>query len=412
MNAVQNNPDEGNNTGNSTGHSPDQHKPDILDGAGAGVSRVSIDYVPTRAAKAAVLSPEEYVQLREHGDLGQVAFTSGGFAPGHPGHFELVAETGRHHGDNTLVCVNGDDFLVRKHGINFMDLETRAEVMSYVIGGDFVVPYELENDGSMNVPLATLQPNIFTKGGDRNAGNIPETPTCEKHNIELISGVGGDFKMASSSDFLRNFAAFVRANPDTFQNIEPKWNGGYLDGAALDAGPLEDSPWLTPPTAGELKALSELRLNDPTSSALIRNAPILSAEQFVALREQVDLGKIVVVAGEFAPMTPFELAELHRHKENNATVVALLASDAHLMRSYEGIAFQDMAMRAQSLSYIAGIDFVIPSIAWNQPNFEGDRILLDADEFHEIDDTGADVNAAKLLHRFAQFIRRNDEAFV
>ena len=43
-----------------------------------------------------------------------------------------------------------------------------------------------------------VKPDIFAKGGDRYAYEIPETPVCKELGIRIIDGLGA--KIQSSSD--------------------------------------------------------------------------------------------------------------------------------------------------------------------------------------------------------------------
>ena len=115
-------------------------------------------------------------------------------------------------GDTLVVIVNGDDFLMRKKGKAFQDIDTRAAIVSAIRGVDYVVKFEIENDPTVGVALRSVRPNIFTKGGDRVQGKtMPESEeaACLELNIKIIDGVGRD-KVWSSSDFLREWGEFWR----------------------------------------------------------------------------------------------------------------------------------------------------------------------------------------------------------
>jgi cytidyltransferase-like protein len=146
---------------------------------------------------------EEFASIRRSLE-GTLILTSGGYDPLHPGHISCIVDS-KTHGDLLVVVVNGDWFLDHKKGKHFMDLKTRSEIMSAIIGVDFVVPFEIKNDTTVNVALETIVPDIFTKGGDRvDATTIPEWSTCEAHGIEIITGVG-DSKTHSSSNILEDW---------------------------------------------------------------------------------------------------------------------------------------------------------------------------------------------------------------
>lgn len=152
--------------------------------------------------KATILTFEEFDTLRPK--LGTIVCTSGGYDPVHPGHLSCIQES-KKYGDTVVVIVNGDTFLKNKKGKPFMDLKTRAEIMSYVNGVDYIIPFEIEGDQTVIQALKRVRPHVFTKGGDRiDETSIPEWGTCVEHNIKVISGVGYD-KLWSSSDFLKSW---------------------------------------------------------------------------------------------------------------------------------------------------------------------------------------------------------------
>lgn len=145
---------------------------------------------------AKIVSFDEFAQLRTK--LGKVVATSGGFDPIHPGHISCIIES-KKYGDTLVVIVNGDHFLKAKKGKPFQNLETRCLVVSGITGVDFVVPFEIEGDQTVNKALEALKPDIFTKGGDRvDESSIPEWAVCQKYGIKVISGVGEDKKWSSS----------------------------------------------------------------------------------------------------------------------------------------------------------------------------------------------------------------------
>ena len=137
---------------------------------------------------AKIISFEDFDKIRKN--LGKIVCTSGGFDPIHPGHVSCKKEK-KKYGDTVVVIVNGDNFLKTKKGKPFMDVKTRCHIVSYVIGVDYVIPFEIENDQTVSVALEKIKPHIFTKGGDRiDEKSIPEWKTCVKNRIEVITGVG------------------------------------------------------------------------------------------------------------------------------------------------------------------------------------------------------------------------------
>lgn len=165
---------------------------------------------------APILSFEEFAELRERLEregrgMGTIVATSGGFDPVHPGHASSIHESHKY-GDTVVVIVNGDTFLKNKKGKPFIDLKTRAHIMSYISGVDYVIPFEIENDQTVCIALQKLKPHIFAKGGDRiDETSIPEWRICKEHGIEVVSGVGLA-KDWSSSDFLKEWGDFWKDN--------------------------------------------------------------------------------------------------------------------------------------------------------------------------------------------------------
>jgi cytidyltransferase-like protein len=152
---------------------------------------------------ARIVSLEKFAKLRPK--LGKVVATSGGFDPIHPGHISCIIQS-KKFGDTLVVIVNGDAFLTAKKGRPFQNLETRSLIVSGISGVDYVVPFEIEDDPTVNRALDMIRPNVFTKGGDRvDETSLPEWDICKKHKIKIEFGVGEDKKW-SSSWFLKDWS--------------------------------------------------------------------------------------------------------------------------------------------------------------------------------------------------------------
>src|SRR6266542_4305831 len=92
------------------------------------------------------LRPAEIVDFavidRLRPELGRIVVASGGFDPLHPGHASNLLEA-KKLGDTLVALVNGDAFLRAKKGKAFQDLKTRCQIVSFVRGVDYVVPFEI-----------------------------------------------------------------------------------------------------------------------------------------------------------------------------------------------------------------------------------------------------------------------------
>lgn len=172
---------------------------------------------------APIVSLRQFAKLRPK--LGKVVVTSGGFDPIHPGHISCIINSQKY-GDTLAVIVNGDQFLTAKKGRPFQNLETRSLIVSGIAGVDYVVPFEIKNDQTVNKALEAIRPDVFTKGGDRvDQASLPEWETCQKNHIKIIFGVGDDKKW-SSSEFLKDWDSSIpkRLTHRAKKYLTPKQN--------------------------------------------------------------------------------------------------------------------------------------------------------------------------------------------
>jgi D-beta-D-heptose 7-phosphate kinase/D-beta-D-heptose 1-phosphate adenosyltransferase len=130
---------------------------------------------------------------------------SGGFDPVHAGHIRMIRDAANF-GD-VIVIANSDDWLYRKKGFVFMDFNQRAEILN-AIKGVISVDSVDDTDGTVCEAIRRLKPDFFANGGDRGRSNTPEQAVCEELGVKLLWGVGGDKKLASSSDLVQNARDF------------------------------------------------------------------------------------------------------------------------------------------------------------------------------------------------------------
>lgn len=134
---------------------------------------------------------------------------SGGFDPIHEGHIDMIKSSAEV-SDGVIVLANSDEWLCRKKGQNFHTMKTRKAILENLKGVIDVLEFDdSDNSASDGIRKArTKYPEdhlVFANGGDRKKDNIPELPVCAECNVDLVFGVGGDYKSNSSSWILNNW---------------------------------------------------------------------------------------------------------------------------------------------------------------------------------------------------------------
>ena len=126
---------------------------------------------------------------------------TGGFDPIHSGHI-IFFNAAKKLGSKLIVGVNSDDWLKRKKGKYFMNVDERKIIISNLAMVDNVIEFE-DNDNTaidaIRIVLEKLSDKeklIFANGGDRKKGNTPELNhfNLEK-KIEFVFGIGGFTKI-------------------------------------------------------------------------------------------------------------------------------------------------------------------------------------------------------------------------
>ncbi|MDO8564035.1 MAG: adenylyltransferase/cytidyltransferase family protein [Nanoarchaeota archaeon] len=103
-------------------------------------------------------------------------------------------------GDKLIVIVNNDKQAALKKGKEFMPFKERVEIIKSIKWVDEVFP-SIDEDRTVCKSLEALNPDIFAKGGDRMAGEIPEGEVCRRLGIKIIDGLGE--KIQSSSTLIK-----------------------------------------------------------------------------------------------------------------------------------------------------------------------------------------------------------------
>ena len=126
---------------------------------------------------------------------------SGGFDPIHGGHVQMIRDAAQY--GNVIVVANSDDWLQRKKGYVFMSFEERAKILKEIKGVILVSAVD-DSDNTVCEAIRMLRPDYFANGGDRGKSNTPEQDVCEELGVEMLWGIGGDYKFNSSSDLVKN----------------------------------------------------------------------------------------------------------------------------------------------------------------------------------------------------------------
>jgi len=149
-----------------------------------------------------------------------VVAVSGGFDPVHAGHIQLFEEA-KKLGDELVVILNNDNWLKKKKGFVFISEKERKKIIESVKPVDrVIITRHGRNPRDMSVcaELASLKPDIFANGGDRDKKDAkkessslnPEQILCQKLGIKMVFNVGRDGKIQSSSWLLKNFLDNVK----------------------------------------------------------------------------------------------------------------------------------------------------------------------------------------------------------
>ncbi len=133
------------------------------------------------------------------------ALVSGFFHPCcHSGHISLISAA-KEFAAKLIVVVNSTQSTKLKYGFEMVPIAERMDNLAEYTKVDIVLSWYGED---MSEVIRTLRPYCFCNGGDRSEkdGTIcpAEIQACRDVDCRIISGCGGNQKMASNSNFLRN----------------------------------------------------------------------------------------------------------------------------------------------------------------------------------------------------------------
>tara|TARA_Y100001972_G_scaffold118090_1_gene157810 strand:+ start:475 stop:960 length:486 start_codon:yes stop_codon:yes gene_type:complete len=160
--------------------------------------------------------------MTEEDEKRPTVMVSGGFDPVHVGHIRMILEASQY-GD-VIVIANTDSWLHRKKGFIFMEWDRRAEILN-ALKGVVLVDSVDDRDGTVCEAIRRLKPTYFANGGDRGKANTPEQNVCEELGVELLWGIGGDYKADASSDLVDRFRKHRGSKNEQINNIGNKHSG-------------------------------------------------------------------------------------------------------------------------------------------------------------------------------------------
>ena len=140
--------------------------------------------------------------------MDDIVLVSGGFDPIHSGHIKLIKEASEH--GRGVILLNSDQWLQNKKGVEFLPFKEREIIMlalKNVI--DVISCGNIDETCIDGIKIAIDKYKNsrikFANGGDRDNKTTPESIFCNKNNVELLWGIGGNNKSNSSSWILKKW---------------------------------------------------------------------------------------------------------------------------------------------------------------------------------------------------------------
>jgi cytidyltransferase-like protein len=140
--------------------------------------------------------------------MDDIVLVSGGFDPVHSGHIKLIEDASNY--GKVVILLNSDKWLQNKKGVEFLPFKERKIIMMALKNVLDVISCgnvdETCLDG-IKKAIEKYQNNKikFANGGDRDNNTTPESVFCQKNNVELLWGIGGENKLNSSSWILKKW---------------------------------------------------------------------------------------------------------------------------------------------------------------------------------------------------------------
>ena len=135
--------------------------------------------------------------LKRHADAGRtIALTNGCFDLLHVGHVRLM-QAAASQADLLVVALNTDESIRgnKGEGRPMVPLAERLEMIAAFACVHYVTSFA---EPTADALIETLRPNVYCKGTDWKADQVPERATAEKINARIA--ICGDAKSHSSSE--------------------------------------------------------------------------------------------------------------------------------------------------------------------------------------------------------------------
>ena len=140
--------------------------------------------------------------------MSTVTLVTGGFDPLHSGHIAYF-KAAKEFGNILCVGVNSDDWLTRKKGKPFMNIDERLSIIKELKCVDLAIEFRDKDDSAcdaIEMALEVYDNVVFCNGGDRGSMNTPEYNRYkDDKRVEFKFGVGGEDKKNSSSWILERW---------------------------------------------------------------------------------------------------------------------------------------------------------------------------------------------------------------
>jgi len=150
---------------------------------GSAISGSSADSSESPARSESLPALAARLRTAAGGD-GTLVATGGCFDIVHAGHVATL-QAARRLGDALVVLINSDASVAKLKGPGrpVVNAQDRVRVLSAFDCVDAVVEFD---DDDPRAPLAALQPDIWVKGGDYGATELPETETVESNGGRVV----------------------------------------------------------------------------------------------------------------------------------------------------------------------------------------------------------------------------------